>query len=71
MQLNDYNYSQVLFTLNSDAEPELTVQAKGLIVVGRFSYDIETNCAFFEKSTKFGTEVAQPIVTKFGYCAIA
>ena len=29
-----------------------------------------TYCAFFDKSTKFGTVVVQPIMNKFGYWAI-
>ena len=39
----------------------------GFIVVGQFTLDIETDCAFFDKSTKFGTDVDQPILKKFGY----
>jgi len=39
--------------------------------VGRFTYDIQTYCAFFDKSTNFGTEVDQYIMNKFGGGAIA
>jgi len=35
-------------------------------IVGRFTYDIQTYCAFFDKSTNFGTEVDQYILNKFG-----
>jgi len=34
--------------------------------VGRFTYDIQTYCAFFDKSTNFGTEVDQYIMSRFG-----
>jgi len=40
-------------------------------IVGRFTYDIQTYCAFFDKSTNFGTEVDQYIVSTFGGGAIA
>jgi len=39
--------------------------------VGRFTYDIQTYCAFFDESTNFGTEVDQYIMRKFGSGAIA
>ena len=39
--------------------------------MGRFTYDIQTYCAFFDKSTNFGTEVDQYIMSKFGGGAIA
>jgi len=39
--------------------------------VGRFTYDIQTYCAFFDKSTNFGTEVDQYIMSRFGGGAIA
>ena len=32
-----------------------------------FTLDIQTYFAFFDKSTKFGTEIVQPIMNKFGY----
>jgi len=39
--------------------------------VGRFTYDIQTYCAFFDKSTNFGTEVDQYIMSRFGGGATA
>ena len=42
-----------------------------IVIVGLFTLDIQTYCAFFDKSTKFCTEVVQPIKNKFGYWAIA
>jgi len=39
--------------------------------VGRFTYDIQTYRAFFDKSTNFGTEVDQYIMSRFGSGAIA
>ena len=40
------------------------------LVVRQISYDFLTNCAFFDKSTKFGREVDLYGISKFGCGAI-
>ena len=41
------------------------------LIMEHFASDIQTYCAFFDKSTNFATKVEQYIMNKFGWKAIA